>query len=104
MNEDPSPVERMHSRDITRIARGELVDAHGVQGETSTSTLQSFEKEISVSLTLLNDSAKHMFESMLELDGPGSVEDACKCAKQIASLARTKIDAMRLLASVKGYK
>lgn len=57
--------------------------------------LRSFDEEISDSMNLIDDSAKHLLSAMIAVpkseDG-SDVMTKCEVAKQIASLARVKLD------------
>lgn len=53
----------------------------------------------SVGMSLIDESANYMFELMK--DSQNSVNDSCNCAKQIQSLLRLKLDAIRLAKELK---
>ncbi len=68
------------------------------QSMTPITTSKNIELVESASMSLLDRSADHMFELMKGLSGGDSadVNAACNCAKNIQSLMRLKLDAMKL--------
>lgn len=105
MNLDPLPVnDRSSGTETSTNSRNLGGPSANVSVIPSPSSIKlpSLEEGTSQSMTLIDDSAKTLFGLMEDIkkktdrDG-GDVMTACEIAKQIASLARVKLDFIKLM-------